>query len=371
MNKIPNIKSFSEHDKPINEYVNLVEGNTQMAYDMEKVIVSAAGGPKFVSKKISNSQAVGKKIIKDLKLTGTGKFPKNIYSATPAWNNYFPGGAKGTTLTPKTDLFIGNKRISLKTGPARLMSGGASEATATFYTAAAKAGVTGDTWFKSLSTHMDNLLPATNMSKFNIKGNKTQLRQAGKFASIQILKQADDAHKAFTTDFKSAFTNKAFAEAFTFEAMTGDTKFGGSDGTAEYFLVTDYEGNAQMHNAFSDRAYVNKISSQVNPQVGFKSSQSIKSQLKSPTNPKGGTGYYTFWSAVGLTIDMMTEEMVEEGLLLNEGIFDFVKRVFNRVRNWWRNFWSNARKKIGGRLEDLLAFMTLEPKVRFRNNVSW
>ena len=371
MNKIPNIKSFSEHDKPINEHVNLVEGNTQMAYDMEKVIVSAAGGPKFVSKKISNSQAVGKKIIKDLKLTGTGKFPNNSYSASSDWNNYFPGGAKGSTLTPKTDLIIGNKKISLKTGAARLMSGGANEATATFYTAAAKSGVTGDAWFQSLSTHMDNLLPSTNMQQMGIKGNKTELKKAGKFASIQILKQADDAHKAFTSDFKNAFSNKAFAEAFTFEAMTGDTKFGGSDGTAEYFLVTDYEGNAEIHNAFSDKSYVNKIAAQVNPSVVFKSSQNVRSQLKSPTNTKGGTGYYTFWSAVGLTIDMMTEEMVAEGLLLNEGIFDFVKRVFNKVKNWWRNFWSNVKKQIGGRLEDLLAFMTLEPKVRFRNNVRW
>ena len=282
MNKIPNIKSFSEHGNSINEHVSLVslvEGNTQMAYDMEKVIVSAAGGPQFISKKISNSQVVGKKILKDLNLTGKGAFPKNSYSTTAAWNNYFPGGAKGSTLTPKTDLFIGNKRISLKTGPARLMSGGANEATATFYTAAAKAGVTGDAWFNKLSVHMDNLLPSTNMQQLGIKGNKTELKKIGKFASVQILKQADDAHKAFTKDFKSAFSNKAFAEAFTFEAMTGDTKFGGSNGTAEYFLVTDYEGNAQIHNAFLDKGYVNKIAGQVNPSVVFKSSQNVKSQL--------------------------------------------------------------------------------------------
>jgi hypothetical protein len=374
MNKIPNIKSFSEHGNSINEHVSLVslvEGNTQMAYDMEKVIVSAAGGPQFISKKISNSQVVGKKILKDLNLTGKGAFPKNSYSTTAAWNNYFPGGAKGSTLTPKTDLFIGNKRISLKTGPARLMSGGANEATATFYTAAAKAGVTGDAWFNKLSVHMDNLLPSTNMQQLGIKGNKTELKKIGKFASVQILKQADDAHKAFTKDFKSAFSNKAFAEAFTFEAMTGDTKFGGSNGTAEYFLVTDYEGNAQIHNAFLDKGYVNKIAGQVNPSVVFKSSQNVKSQLKSPSNPLGKTGYYTFWSAVGLTMDMIVEDTVKEGLLLNEGIFDFVKRIFNKVKKWWKNFWSNVKKQIGGRLEDLLAFMTLEPKVRFRNNIRW
>lgn len=376
MNKIPNIKSFSEHGNSINEHIEqviLMEGDTQAAYDMEKVIVSAAGGPKFVSKRIPNSTAVGEKIIKSLRLRGVGGFPSNSYAATTKWNKYFSPAAKGSTLTPKTDLFVGRKRISLKTGPARLMSGTGSEATATFYTAAEQSGVTGDVWFENLSKHMNNLLPSTNMTKFNIKGNKTDLIKAGKFASVEILRKADEAHHAFKNDLRKAFsTNKAFAEAFTFEAMTGDVKFGHrSDGTAEYFLITDYDGNAQLHNAFTDKGYVSKIAQQVKPDVGFKSIQRRKAQLKSPTNPEGKTGYYTFFSAVGLTMTKITEDAVKEGLLLNESIGDFFKRLFNRIRNWWQNLWNKIRKAIGGRLEDLLAFMTLEPKVRFRNKVRW
>ena len=268
---------------------------------------------------------------------------------------------------------MGRKRISLKTGPARLMSGTGSEATATFYTAAEQSGVTGDVWFENLSKHMNNLLPATNMAQFDIKGSKTDLIKAGKFASVEILRKADEAHHAFKNDLRRAFsTNKAFAEAFTFEAMTGDVKFGHtSDGTAEYFLITNYDGNAQLHNAFTDKGYISKIAKQVKPDVGFKSIQSVRTQLKSPTNPKGKTGYYTFFSAVGLTMTKITEDAVKEGLLLNESIGDFFIRVLNRVRNWWQNFWIKVRRAIGGRLEDLLAFMTLEPKVRFRNNINW
>ena len=82
----------------------ILEGDTTAAYDMEKVIVAAAGGPKFKSSLIKNSDKVGKKIVSSLRLSGKGKFPKNSYPASKKWNTYFgPGGAKGSTLTPKTD----------------------------------------------------------------------------------------------------------------------------------------------------------------------------------------------------------------------------------------------------------------------------
>jgi len=210
------------------------------------------------------------------------------------------------------------------------------------------------------------------MRKLGIKGNKTDLEKAGKFAEIEILKKADEAHQAFKVDLRKAFkTNSKFAEAFTFEAMTGDIKFGNNNGTAEYFLITDYKGNAKIYNAFTDKGYVKKIAKQVRPDVKFKSSQSTSSQLKSPSNPKGKTGFYTFWSAVGVGVKMVMEEEIHKGLMLNEGVFDFIKRVFNKAKSWLSNFWDKAKKAIGGKLEDLLSFMTLQPEINFKNNISW
>jgi len=359
--------------KTFKEYTQLNEGDTTAAYDMEKVIVSAAGGPKFKSKLIKNSDKVGKKIIKSLRLSGKGSFPKNKYSATDEWNSYFgPGGAKGFTLTPKTDLLVGKKRISLKTGDAQLMSGGPPEARATFYSAAKKSGTLKSKLIKDLGKHMDNLLPTTDLSKIGVKGSKTDLEKAGKFAEVEILKKADDAHQAFKKDLRDAFSkNPAFAQAFTFEAMTGDTKFGNSIGTAEFFLVTDYEGNAKLHNAFKDKSYVKKIASQVKPDVKFKSTQNTSSQLKSPTNPKGKTGFYTFWSAVGVGVKMVVKEEMEKGPMLNEGIFDFVKRIYNKAKNWLSNFWDKVKKMVGDTWDSLLSFMALEPVVKFNNTVSW
>ena len=359
--------------KTFKEYRQLSEGSTTAAYDMEKVIVSAAGGPKFKSKLIKDDQKVGKKIIKSLKLSGKGSFPKNSYPATDEWSSYFgPRGAKGSTLTPKTDLLIGNKRISLKTGDAQLMSGGPPEARATFYTAAKKSNTLKTKLIKDLGKHMDNLLPTTDLSKIGVKGSKTDLEKAGKFAEVEILKKADDAHQAFKKDLRDAFSkNPAFAEAFTFEAMTGNTKFGKSIGTAEFFLVTDYDGNAKIHNAFKDSSYVKKIAKQVKPDVKFKSTQNTSSQLKSPTNPKGKTGFYTFWSAVGVGVKMVVQEEVEKGPMLNEGILDMIKRAYNKAKDWLSNFWDKVKKMVGDTWDSLLSFMALEPVVKFNNKIKW
>ena len=266
---------------------------------------------------------------------------------------------------------IGKRRISLKTGDAQLMSGGVNEATATFYVAAEDSGTSLDKAVSDLGKHINNLLPSTDMRKLGIKGNKTQLKQMGKFAEIEILKNADDAHKAFKNDLRKVFNNNpAFAEAFTFEAMTGKVKFGDSIGTADNFLVTDYEGNATIHTVTSmSDAYVKKIAKQVKPDVKFKATQSTSSQLKSPENPKGKTGYYTFWSAVGLGVKMIVEEEIKQGELLNEGFMDVFKRIVNKALNFMKRFWNKVKRVVSQSWEALIRFMGLDPIVSFNNHV--
>jgi hypothetical protein len=376
------IKNYVRQVRPVQEaHVNhlekiqsfLTEADTTAAYDMEKVIVSAAGGESFTSNLITNSDEVGKKIINDLKLSGKGSFPKNSYPASKRWNQYFPDGAKGSTLTPKTDLMVGNKRISLKTGDAQLMSGGVNEASATFYVAAEESGTSLDKAVSDLGKHINNLLPNTDMRKLGVKGNKTQLTQMGKFAEVEILKNADDAHHAFKNDMRKVFKNNAkFAEAFTFEAMTGKIKFDNSTGTADNFLITDYEGNATIHTVTSmSDAYVKKIAKQVKPDVKFKATQSTSSQLKSPTNPKGKTGYYTFWSAVGLGVKMIAEEEIKNGEMLNEGFMDIFKRIIDKALNFIKKFWNKVKKIVSKSWEALIRFMGLEPEVSFNNHVKF
>ena len=358
---------------PVEKIQIIKESFKQAAFDMEEVIVAAAGGPDFETDSFPNSKEVGKKIINSLKLTGVGKMPAGSYPATSRWAEYFkPGKPQGATLTPKTDFFIGKKKISLKTGDAQLMSGEKKEASATFYVAAEESGQSLDDAVKKLESHINNLLPNTDMRKLGIKGNKTDLTKAGKFAEIEILKNADDAHKVFKNDLRAAFkSNAKFAEAFTFEAMTGKEKFN-NDGSADYFLITDFKGNAKIENVTSSSdAYVKKIAAQVNPDVKFKSTQSTESQLKSPSNPKGKTGYYTFWSAVGIGVKMIVEEEMKNGDLLTEGFLDIFKRAWNKALNWVKSFWKKIKQKVSESWENLIKFMALEPDVDFNNTVKW
>ena len=71
-----------------------------------------------------------------------------------------------------------------------MVPGEKKEATATFYTAMNKTG-TVDKAVKQLQKHIDNLLPSTDMTKLNIKGNKTELIKSGKFARVVRLLMDD------------------------------------------------------------------------------------------------------------------------------------------------------------------------------------
>jgi len=353
----------------------ITEASTAAAKDMEEVIVSAAGGPKFVSKHIPNSDEVGKRIVDKLKISGDGAYmPNSTYPASAEWATYFkPGKPKGATLTPKTDIVVGKRKISVKTGPAILMGGGINEATATFYTAMNNAGNITDA-VKNLQKHIDNLLPSTNMNKYDIKGNKTDLVQAGKFASIDILKRADDAHHEFKKDLREVFVNTpTFAREFTFEAMTGKVKFGDNEGTAEYFLVTDFDGlKPTMHEVTSSSdAYVGKLLNYVTPDVTFKSNQGVTTKAGKKTK----TGYYTFWSAVKIGVKMIVEEEIKNADLLTEGIMDVMKRVFTKALTWVKNFFKKIYEKINKSYKKLLEFMELEPVIKFNgmapNEIVW
>ena len=381
------MKSFQQYTQPKLDELNLSkydsklvlhEADTSAAYEMEKVIVDGANGEGVESKYFPNAPEIGKKIVKTCGLKGKGKFPANSYSATSKWNQYFEGGkAKGSTLTPKTDIVVGKDRISVKTGDAQLMSGGRSEALATFYTAAEK--VERDTFVENLGKKLDGLMPTTDLTKLGIKGNKTELEDAGKFVEIEVLRRADEAHKALKEDLRALFkSNPAFAQEFTYEAMTGMQKFGNSEGTADSFLVTDFKGNAKMHRIKgSSDSYVAKISQQVKPDAKFKTSQKTKAGLKSPSNPKGKSGYYSFWSTIGLGINMVVKEEMDNANsdeYLTEGIFDmfkWMKNVMKKALNFLKKYFNKIKKKLKENWNDVVAFLGFEIEITHNNKISW
>ena len=154
--------------------------------------------------------------------------------------------------------------------------------------------------------------------------------------------------------------------------MTGQTKFGKNEGTATHFLVTDFEGlKPTIHKVTkSSDAYVGKLIKYVNPDVTFKSTQ--KEQTKAGKKTK--TGYYTFWSAVKVGVNMIVEEETKNGLLLNEGVFDFIKRVYTKAMNWIKNFFNKIYEFLKKSYKNLIEFMDFEPVISANglgNDIEW
>lgn len=128
-------------------------------------------------------------------------------------------------------MVIGNYKVSLKSGEsAQLMSGGASESQATFYTALEKTQHVQDEVLDKLETMINSLTPAS------VTGGKVadQLKKA----KDEALMKADRAHKELMSSLKEYFDRDTkFRREFAYEAMTGETKFGGNIGACTHFLV--------------------------------------------------------------------------------------------------------------------------------------
>ena len=182
------MKNFKQFVSNNDHY--LTEAVTEGA-KMEEIIV-AAWNNKSIPKSTKISKNAGKNIVSFLKKQGvTGskayKLKTKGIEVTDEWSSFWlPDSVTGATKTPKTDIVIGDYAISLKTGPAQLMSGGKKEAKATFYAAAKK----------TTSVHSDKLakeiyLKLNKLSELSLTKGGT-VEQALKKNNDIVLKKADE-----------------------------------------------------------------------------------------------------------------------------------------------------------------------------------
>jgi len=365
----------------------LVEADTRAAFEMETSIVNAANNDTHTSKLIKKDAA--KKVVKFLNskgVKGKGKMPKSIYPTnSKKWDVYFPGKkVSGSTKTPKTDLMIGNTRISLKTGPAQLTTGGRGEANALFFNAIEKSGKRPTGLVAEIQDGISKLAPSTLGA---VKGN---VRQILKSEKDKVLMKADKLNHDLKKKIRTLFqTGGTVANYFTEEAMSGEIKFGRNEGFATHILVTDFDGSNNKLYKTNDKSYVSKIASQVKPEVRMKSASETKKSLISKSNPKGKTGFYRYWGIVGLMteevidteMNLLIEELENESLL-QEGLFDSItskgKEVLDRINNTLKNIkekimnlFNRAVSFLRDSWQNILEFFDLEVEVTHRNYVSW
>jgi len=93
-------------------------------------------------------------------------------------------------------------------------------------------------------------------------------------------------------------------------------------------------------------------------------------------DPKAGitkkTGYYSIYSAVGLGLKSMQEELDSiEGDLLTEAILDKIKGAFKKFINYMKKMIQKVVEWIGDSWQRLVQFLDLEPEISFNNNPTW
>ena len=361
----------------------LAEGSTEAAKEMEYLLVHVSRGripaakkkftnlkPYAIKNGFKTPEDLGKQILKNAGLSGTsGSMVDNQAVNKPTW--------KGDNTTPKTDIIIDRKKISLKKGSSQLMSGGPAESGSTFEAAASK--VRGmqkqlDALAKECEEGIENLMPSTLGTE---KGGADAQKAAGTFDKDKVLKAADDFNLQLKDKFRALFqSNVPFAKEFVFEAMTGKVKFNDNDGTATHFLVVDFDGSADFHQVKkSSDSYVAKILPKVNPDVKFKST----SQKKVLDGKETKTGYYRFWSVVGLgykaavakTEELMNE--VENGnmVYMSEGFLDKLQSIWTAVKKVVSDAFTAIKDWLVSSALNFAEFLGLELNISFKNEIKW
>ena len=340
----------------INYMLNESDQGRSRGEAMEHAIVTALNGKEKPQKGIP--KGAGTKVITTLKLSGKAQvLGAEQIDVSELWSQYWPGGkVPSSTKTPKTDIMIGRKKISLKTGgAAQLMSGGKNESVATFYAAVDQLGIDPDDGgiYKKIEKAILNLAPAS-VAAGALKAEIAK----GKDEAVN---RADAAHKILMSDMNKLFaSNRDFAYEFCYEAMSGDVKFGKNLGACTHFLTCGFDGENAHLVPVTNVSYVNKVVKKTKVSVRFKTTSEKSGGVK--------TGRYKYWSAVGLVTNKLDEEIQAAGDLLTEGI---LSNIISKVKAFAVNLWKKVGSYIRKSWENLIDFLGLTPDVRFKNDIDF
>lgn len=344
--------------KSFKQYILEKEGAGSKGEQMEYSIVSAVNGKEEEQPNINLGS--GKKVADSLGLRGSAKvLGGGTIEVTSEWTTFW-GSEKvpSATKTPKTDFKVSKRKISLKTGDdAQLMSGGRNESRATFYAALRNSKTKPTELLKSVQGAFDELVRA---------GYTTgKVQQRIKAGDDEAITKANTMHKIIQNDLRKLLASDAkFGYEFCYEAMTGDVKFGGNDGTCTHFLTCTFDGDNAHLIPVTDKAYVTKIAKRVGATVRFKSS----GQTKIIGGVKTKTGKRRYWSAVSLIVNKLNEEIENVNGMLTEGV---IKNIISRVKAWWSKQWQSIKEWISKSWMNLLEFLGIEPVVSFKNKIKF
>jgi cell division protein ZapA (FtsZ GTPase activity inhibitor) len=351
--------------------IALLEADTEKAKKAEPYVVSVINKNKGIREQLKitdNSKAVV--------FAGTGT------SLTPKWATWSGKVKKDGSpeaAEPKTDILIGNIRASLKAGPAQIISakaGGTQSETIATLNAALEMTNLKEKILKSIKEELGALAESTKVD-YSGGGAEDRLKK-GEKAFVKI----DKTHKKLTQDLANIFeNNQSLREAFVFEGMTGNFKFGkASNAAANYIIVTDkYDDlikNKEIRkfvkiNNYTD-SYIKEISKKVKIKFAFKSSSDTNKTTRS------------IWSKLSI---MTTEEKDKslislkknEAFLISEGLGDLVDTLKNKTKDVYafimqkiQEIISLVKNALEKGIQYLLDLLAIDIEVNFSNNlINW
>jgi hypothetical protein len=266
-----------------------INGNPSEAGISKKVYRQLLSQPEYidVGMKIATDIQKHFKLGNDAKALQYGRSKSN--TITEFWKGH---GAKNKT--PKTDIIIGDKKLSLKIGMAQLMSGGKAEATATLYAALDKSMIGKSTQVNRVTNIFEDFVTSSLC--------RGKIRPIIKSGRNQLVNRGERAHKEMMRELGVLFEeNEKFKIEFVREAMSGIMKYGeNSNASAEFVVSANHNGLDTNVISVYDDEYCKKIADNMKLQARFKTSGRVLMGEK--------TGEYNYWSVVSLIVDSTMKE---------------------------------------------------------------
>jgi hypothetical protein len=376
---------YNKRNETINEEY-LTEGKTSASTYFEQVIVACANSKNMKEVKAAPGYAGWlAEAKKDRKWKTDDKtldnFRKQIQRIAKSGSQAGQSSEKTSDLwktvtgkgsdTSKADVMLGKHQVSVKGPEARLMSGVKTESLATLYAAFETINV------KDLGLDLETIINdfvskvKTEGAEFNSRTLKKQdpktLSATNKKAFKDLQKQMD-VKKLAEAAFKKAFATGQgeFAQAFAWEAMSGEKKFVKA-GVADAMLVWPYNLRSVVWhpNLSLNHKYVTGVAKQmkfsanvksnriektiggVKTKTGYTISQTVSLAMK--------TAEEEFDDAKNESIDqrMNLENMLMEGKIDEAKLTDMLKGIWQRLKNAIATAWAKLTQMISNLLSDL------------------
>ena len=312
-----------------------------------------------------------KKLLNESSLSGNAvHYGSGSNSVSAFWSQYGAGVAS-SSRTPKTDLIIGTKTISLKIGAGQLMSGKGPEALATFYAALEES----ENSLKKSDKVKACIIEIKKFSQGYINDTITNLKKNDWETAPEEITNIEKVHKETMRLLGSLFEeDEKFQRAFIKEAMTGNVKFGkASNASANYFLVGSKNGNSISFHDINTGDYVDKVVRNTTISVKHKTTSVSERVVGEETVSR------RWWSALGLSTKDMTKALRKKAPKPKEDkknesynesydeLYEgFLRDVWNKVKSTVTGFIGNIKKMVKRKFKSFLGFLGFEPEVEYK-----